>query len=71
MYNNGYAIVFVPCKFAPDLLSPNSMAINICKEELEEILDEGESDFDKRVNAFEYYNCNYETGYYTAFYKFL
>lgn len=24
--------------------------------------------FDKAVNAFEYYNCNHETGYYTAFY---
>lgn len=26
------------------------------------------NNFQKAVNAFEYYNCNHETGYYTAFY---
>ena len=26
--------------------------------------------FDDIINHFEYYNCNYETGYYTAFYIF-
>ena len=25
-------------------------------------------DFDSVVNEFEFYNCNYETGYYSAFY---
>ena len=30
--------------------------------------DEESSTFDKRVNNFEYYNCNYELGYYTSFY---
>jgi hypothetical protein len=24
--------------------------------------------FDDQINAFEYYNCTYETGYYTHFY---
>ncbi len=26
------------------------------------------SDFDTRVNNFEYHNCNFEMGYYTSFY---
>lgn len=28
---------------------------------------QGEGEFDERVNEFEYYNCNYELGYYTNF----
>ena len=28
---------------------------------------EGKGEFDQRVNNFEYYNCNYELGYYTNF----
>lgn len=27
----------------------------------------GKGEFDKQVNAFEYYNCNQELGYYTNF----
>ena len=29
---------------------------------------EGEREFDLTVNAFEFYNCDYERGYYAAFY---
>ena len=28
---------------------------------------EGEESFDDHINAFEYYNCNYQSGYYTNF----
>ena len=28
---------------------------------------DGKGEFDQRVNSFEYYNCNYELGYYTNF----
>lgn len=28
---------------------------------------EGKGEFDQRVNEFEYYNCNYELGYYACF----
>lgn len=29
-----------------------------------------EKNFDKLINQYEYYNCNSECGYYTAFYVF-
>ena len=32
------------------------------------LLTENGYDFDKYVNSYEYYNCDYERGYYTTFY---
>ena len=33
-----------------------------------EMVNDGSRGFDQFVNEFSYYNCNYETGYYPAFY---
>ena len=60
LYNAGYTIYLVPCKIWPNdqgWIRPYP----ISKKENEL--------FDNHVNAFEYYNCNYnEFGCYAAFY---
>ena len=58
-YNSGTTIVVVPCRMYP--FGPWGMSIPIRKSD-------GEETFDQRVRNFEFYNCNYETGYYAAFY---
>ena len=61
LYNAGYTIYLVPCKVRPDDQGPWIRPYSISKKE-------GES-FDDHVNAYEYYNCNFnELGYYAAFY---
>lgn len=56
-HNEGETIYLLPCMVYPDDFHPWIKPYSI----------EGEP-FDKAVNAFEYYNCNSELGYYTAFY---
>lgn len=55
----------LPVLFCPVNMDPTNkyfnMAVWIRKTEEQD-------NFQKAVNAFEYYNCNHETGYYTAFY---
>jgi hypothetical protein len=34
-----------------------------------QLASEFNNDWDKLYNAFTYYNCNWETGYYPAYYK--
>ena len=62
----GQSIGVCACK-----LDPFNPFYNPCSwyhpEEEREALD-GYKDFDKFVNAYEYYNCSYETGYYAAYY---
>lgn len=58
LYNNGISIYLIPCK-----ISPNSIWFGTV--ELSQAI---ESDFDKAVNAFKYYNCKYVTGYYPHYY---
>lgn len=58
LYNKGVSLVVAPCRVHPfgimgRLEVKNSLGY----------------DFDKWVNEFEYYNCNYECGYYAAFWK--
>lgn len=61
-YNNGLNVYFIPCLCAP--LNPwFSLGIWQNKD-----LDGQYETFDKLVNAFENYNCNPETGRYTAYY---
>lgn len=58
LYNKGVSIVIAPCKIHPfgvmgGLEINNGLGY----------------DFDRWVNNFEHYNCNYECGYYAAFWK--
>lgn len=61
MYNDGKSVYIVPCKvYAND----NNYWIKPYEIKINKDIDP----FDRIVNSFEYYNCNHELGYYTAFY---
>lgn len=55
LYNEGSKILLTPCKLRP---IPCGVYVSRASGR----------DFDKLINEFEYYNCNSETGYYTAYY---
>ena len=57
LFNDGKTVRFCACKINPTNLY-----------ELYADISDIDGEFDKLVNSFEYYNCNRETGYYTAFY---
>jgi hypothetical protein len=57
-YETGQPVLFCPVKLIPG--GAWGIGCTITKEE-------GRT-FEQELNAFEYYNCNNETGYYTAFY---
>ena len=62
LYNAGTTVYILPCKASVKSMwfSPYPININdVCNDGV---------DFQKLVNAFEFYNCNNETGKYTAFY---
>ena len=60
LFNEGHELIIIPCN-----CSPNGFWVKgfrICKTNLEN------SDFDRLINEFEYYNCNSELGRYTHYY---
>ena len=57
-YDSGLTILFCPVKMRPF----TAWHLETCVDK-----SSGRS-FDSTVNEFEYYNCNRETGMYTAFY---
>lgn len=60
LFNEGHELIIIPCN-----CSPNGVwlkGFRICKTNLEN------SDFDRLINEFEYYNCNSELGRYTHYY---
>ena len=60
LFNEGHELIIIPCN-----CSPNGFWVKgfrICKTKLEN------SDFDRLINEFEYYNCNSELGRYTHYY---
>ena len=61
LYQRGEEIYMLPCKLNPEGMYFNPMGLQIDEE--------NGSAFDSVVNAAEYYNCNYECGYYMAFYR--
>jgi hypothetical protein len=74
MYNEGKTIYIVPCKIAPNF---NANWVKPYELRYTEEMKQRDVDypglafehiFDSQINGFEYYNCNYELGYYTAFY---
>lgn len=56
LFQNGSEVYVIACKLRPDNLYMPAVKIN------------PDYDFDKFVNAYEFYNCNNETGKYSAFY---
>lgn len=44
------------------------ITVGMTGHDYNEIRENFNNDFDKLVNAFQYYNCNSETGRYSAFY---
>ena len=62
LYLQGLEILLVPCKVCPD----NMWGIG---QRFQKDMTLFESDFDKLVSYFEYYNCQYnELGKYAAYY---
>lgn len=61
LYNQGNKVLFIPCKLNPF----NMWGLGIWENNQ---LDGQFETFEKLANAFEYYNCNSETGKYIAFY---
>lgn len=72
LYNHDANIIIIPCKMYPNPGGGFDMASYMNKAQLAAIyelpIDDKELDFDTRVRNFEWYNCNYETGYYSHFY---
>ena len=65
LYNKGISIVVIPDNLKP--FSDFAFEVYLNKEV--DTISGLETDFNKRVNAFEIYNCiNRETGYHAAFY---
>lgn len=62
LYNSGVGVLFIPCKLNPE---NNFYCLGIWQNK---DLQGQYGDFDKLLNAFEYYNCRPDTGNYTAFY---
>lgn len=63
MYRSGYTIYLIACKVRLDNAWIKPVPINISDKDL----DVGDT-FDRRINNFEYYNCNAELGYYSHYY---
>lgn len=61
VYDNGGVITIIACKLSPENTFYN-FGITTNKTRC------GGATFDQFVNAYEFYNCNYECGYYAAFY---
>lgn len=59
MYRLGYEIKLLPCKVRLDNAWVSPVAIS---------LETHHDTFDHVVNQYEYYNCNAELGYYSAYY---
>lgn len=58
LYEGGEPVLFCPVKLAPGGAWGNGCIV----------IKENGANFKQVLNAFEYYNCNNETGNYTAFY---
>lgn len=63
LYNSGVDVLFIPCKCNPE---NNFYNLGIWENKY---LDGQHETFEKLLNEYEYYNCNYNVlGKYTAFY---
>lgn len=65
MYDDGKEVTLCACKMSP-AATAWSLAATITKPIGDDAID---ITFDARVNSYEYYNCNRETGRQTFFYE--
>lgn len=70
-YMNGGTIYLLPCRMNPDNHAQAPMLVRLHRYGNETGRPDfsDQNSFDTVVNAFEYYNCDKERGYYTAFYS--
>ena len=68
-YNRGDTVYMLSCNMRVDNLWCKPYIMDVYKKYDYDTFDEEPADFDKLVNHFEYYNCDYERGYYASFYK--
>ena len=61
LYDDDREFIVVPCKCGPQSM----LALTVNDFTFEKMIDYS---FDTFINSFTYYNCNYETGYYPAYY---
>ena len=59
LYDANKPVHICVCKYRPNNMWMPAVEIRHYKDE---------ASFDSYVNSYEHYNCNYETGYYAAFY---
>lgn len=62
LYNKGVTIYLIPCNALFGSMWLTLWSCQIKKET------DPERTFDQHVNEFEYYNCDYERGYYSHYY---
>lgn len=58
LYEAGNTVHMTSCKMRPGSIWQPTV----------EVKNDGETEFNTVVNAFEYYNCDYGRGYYASFY---
>lgn len=63
LFNQGKTVYIVPCKVRFDFNNMWIKPYEINNSKIDEY-----TTFDTIINSFEYYNCNYELGYYTSYY---
>lgn len=66
LFNQGKTIYIVPCKVRFDFNNVWIKPFAINNKNYEEYT--YKDTFDKIINSFECYNCNYELGYYCSYY---
>lgn len=67
LYALGMPMIMVPCNEWPFSRMASSFPMHKSDND-EAVTTPPNTMFDNRVNAFTFYNCTYETGYYAAFY---
>lgn len=64
-YDRNQTVYLQSCKYVP--FSDDWPAYGLDKAHVEESSAPGRHTFDSLVNNYAFYNCNYESGYYTAY----
>lgn len=71
LYNEGKTIYLTPSNIAASdsnvWVKPFAINLEEGSERYNLPVDHRDLNFDSRINNYEYYNCNYELGYYTNF----
>ena len=71
LYLKGTTVYVLPCKMAAtDMFGPWGLSMfDWIKRQGSAVDTVGLKAFKRRINSYEMYNCQYETGYYSAYYQ--